>query len=189
MVKKLIRVHDKMQKGYEYELSVPEGKEFDPRFKPELTPKQLLELGVFGGKYMTDCTKEFPENWYKYARLSSRMRDSKLNYFGVNASQSLDVWRKKGWIYKDDPRGWFEWYCKYFLGRRHEDDERQIKRWLAFCGPKGRWRNIIYKKIFNAGCKVDFSWNISRRIQQSLLHWSYVVNEEDYENWKNSIAK
>ena len=92
-------------------------------------------------------------------------------------------------IHRDDPRGWFEWYCKYFLGRRHEDDERQIKRWLAFCGPKGRWRNIIYKKIFKAGCKVDFSWNISRRIQQSLLHWSYVVNEEDYENWKNSIAK
>ncbi len=164
MVKKIIRVHDKMQKGYEYELSVPEGKEFDPRFKPELTPKQLLELGVFGGKYMTDCTKEFPENWYKYARLSSRMRDSKLNYFGVNASQSLDVWRKKGWIYKDDPRGWFQWYCRYFLGRRLPiEDNRQIKRWL------GIKRHVTQIKHH---CRTG-DMMCRPRQRQAVLHWAY----------------
>ena len=97
----------------------------------------------------------------------------------------------KGWIHKDDPRGWFEWYCKYFTGRRHEDDERQIKRWLAFCGPRGRWRNIIYMKIHSVGCGIELSEDVSRRIQQSLLHWSYVVNEEDYQLWlisKNNKA-
>ena len=106
-----------------------------------------------------------------------------INYFKVKAGQSYEEWRGRGWIHKDDPRGWFEWYCKFSLGRRHEDDDRQIKRWLAFCGPKGRWRNYIYSKIYYSGCDIDDVKCVYRKMQQSLLHWSYIVNEADYELW------
>ena len=99
------------------------------RDSTELTPRQLLELGVFGGKYMTDCRGEFPASWFRRAKLSPERHDPSLNYFGVNASQPLSVWRRNGWIYRDDPRGWFQWYCRYYMGRRSLDDERQIRRW------------------------------------------------------------
>jgi hypothetical protein len=111
-----MKVNDRMQSRYV--LSAPTGKDFDPDFKPDLTPRQVLQLGVFGGKYMTDTTSEFPKEWFIGARLSPRRRDPALNYFGVNASQPLSVWQAKGWIHADDPRGWFQWYCRYYLGRR-----------------------------------------------------------------------
>lgn len=121
-----------MQKNYRYFLTEPEGKNFDKDFRPDLTPREMLSLGVFGGKYMTDCKKEFPKNWWSKAKLCSDFHNPELNYFKVNASQPLAVWRKKGWIYKDDPRGWFEWYCRYYMGRRiDEEDQKQIKRWRA----------------------------------------------------------
>jgi len=112
MKKALIIVNDKMQSNYRYELTEPVGKNFDVEFKPELTPKEMLELGIFGGKYMTDCKKEFPRSWFTQAKLCSEKHDRKLNFFGVNASQPLSVWREKGWINPDDPRGWFQWYCR-----------------------------------------------------------------------------
>jgi len=125
-------VNDRMQRGYRYELTEPVGRNFDPEFRPELTPKQMLRLGVFGGKYMTDCQREFPPDWFDGAKLSPRRRDSSLNYYGVDASQPLSVWRAKGWVHPDDPRGWFQWYCRYYMGRRIADeDRRQIKRWKA----------------------------------------------------------
>lgn len=130
--KTIIVVRDKMQKGYRYALTEAPGKKFDPRFTPELTPKQMLALGIFGGKYMTDCAKEFPADWFRGARLCPQKHDPKLNCFRVNASQPLSVWRKKGWIHPEDPRGWFQWYCRYYMGRRIEaEDDRQIRRWLA----------------------------------------------------------
>src|SRR5687768_15962334 len=98
-------VRDKMQRGYRYALIAPRGRNFDPEFKPELTPKEMLRLGVFAGKYLTDCRAEFPKNWFDRARLASGKRDPSLNFFGVDASQPLSVWRKKGWIHADDPRG------------------------------------------------------------------------------------
>lgn len=156
-------VNDKMQKNYTYILTEPIGKNFDQTFKPELTPKEMLELGVFGGKYMTDCTNEFPSEWFTKAKLCSLKHDAKLNFFGVNASQPLSVWRKKGWIHPDDPRGWFQWYCRYFMGRRHEDDQRQIKRWRAFR------RHIV--QIENNCASKDL--NCRRRQRQSVLHWAY----------------
>ena len=120
-------VNDKMQRGYRYEITAPAGRNFDPEFKPELTPAEMLRLGVFGGKYMTDCAREFPRNWFAHAKLAKKKRDKSLNYFGVDASQPLSEWRKKGWIYRDDPRGWFQWYCRYYRGRRIPDeDPRQI---------------------------------------------------------------
>ena len=128
----VVRVKDKMQRGYSYSLTAPIGRNFDPEFRPELTPKEMLALGVFCGKYMTDCCEEFPASWFAQARLSQSGRDCSLNYFGVDASQPLSVWRRKGWIHPNDPRSWFQWYCRYYMGRRMpEEDARQIKRWKA----------------------------------------------------------
>ena len=116
MRQRSVTVRDKMQNGYRYALTAPVGRGFDPEFKPQLTPAQMLRLGVFGGKYMTDCRREFPKSWFARAKLSPRGRDPSLNYFGVDASQPLSEWRRKGWIHPDDPRGWFQWYCRYYRG-------------------------------------------------------------------------
>ena len=158
-----ITVNDRMQKGYTYLLTKPIGKGFAPGFKPDLTPKQMLRLGIFGGKYMTDCKAEFPKDWFAKAKLYPERHDPKLNYFEVNASQPLSVWREKGWIYKDDPRGWFQWYCRYYLGRRCVDDERQIKRWRAV-----RRHVAQLKKNCRRG---DLACR--RKQRQALLHWAY----------------
>jgi hypothetical protein len=159
-----IIVNDKMQKDYSYELTEPIGKNFDNEFKPELTPKQMLELGIFGGVYMRDCQAEFPKDWFIQARLSPSSADAKYNFFEINASQSLSEWRKKGWIYMDDPRGWFQWYCRYYMGRRlTEEDDRQIKRWKAFKRHVGQIKT--YCQAGDLTCR--------RRQRQALLHWAY----------------
>ncbi len=132
MTGKIVTVNDRMQKRYRYRVTSPVGRAFDPEFRPQLKPYQMLRLGVFGGKYMTDCGKEFPASWFKGAKLASDGRVRSLNFFGVNASQPLSVWRTKGWIHRDDPRGWIQWYCRYYVGRRMpEEDRRQIGRWKA----------------------------------------------------------
>jgi hypothetical protein len=97
MRSRIVTVNDKMQQGYRYEAAAPAGRAFDPRFRPDLTPKQMLELGVFCGKYLTDCRDELPASWFTRARLSLSGRDCSLNYFGVDASQPLSEWRRKGW--------------------------------------------------------------------------------------------
>ena len=164
MTKRSVTVNDRMQRGYRYDLVELPGRNFDPEFRPDLTPAAMLHLGVFGGKYMTDCRDEFPRSWFTAAKLAAGAADASLNYFGVDASQPLSVWRAKGWIHPDDPRGWFQWYCRYYLGRRTPDeDARQIKRWKAIrrhvrqvqlnCGPGDIW------------CR--------RRQRQALLHWAY----------------
>ncbi len=160
----VVIVHDKMQKGYRYLLTEPEGKNFHPDFKPQLTPQQMLALGVFGGKYMTDCRGEFPADWFKQAKLSPEKYDKEMNFFKVKASQRRLDWLRHGWIYKDDPRGWFQWYCRYYRGRRiPKEDERQIKRWRAMV------RHIAQMK---RKCRPgDFSCNPKQR--QALLHWAY----------------
>lgn len=165
MGKKIV-VNDKMQKGCCYELTEPMGKNFDSEFKPELTPKQMLVLGVFGGRYLRDCQQEFPADWFAKAKLfpqGSRGHDKNLNFFGVQASQPLAEWRRKGWIHPDDPRGWFQWYCRYYLGRRQADDGRQIKRWKAFK------RHLMSVK--NNCWPRDLSCRSRQR--QALLHWAY----------------
>ncbi len=160
---KEIIVNDLMQKNYRYVLTCREGEDFDPEFRPDLSPREMLELGVFGGVYMRDCVKEFPKSWFVKAKLSEGKRDKKLNYFGVNASQPLSVWREKGWIHEQDPRGWFQWYCRYYYGRRSEDDERQIKRWKAMR------RHVL--GLVNNCRRGDESCR--RRQRQALLHWAY----------------
>ena len=129
---KEIVVNDYFQKNYKYILTEPIGQNFHNDFNPQLTPMQMLNLGVFGGKYMTDCTSEFPQSWFNKAKLSPNFKNINLNYFKVDASLPLKNWIDKGWIYKDDPRGWFQWYCRYFFGRRIDNEDiRQINRWKA----------------------------------------------------------
>ncbi len=159
-----ICVSDLMQEHYVYELTEPVGKNFHPDFKPELTPKQMLALGVFGGKYMTDCVKEFPADWFTKAKLCHKRHDPTLNYFGINASQPLSVWKKKGWIYPLDPRGWFQWYCRYYMGRRIPDEDlRQIKRWKAIS------RHIAQ---IRKNC-VPGDVSCRKKQRQAVLHWAY----------------
>ncbi|MBP7822580.1 MAG: hypothetical protein KA034_02075 [Candidatus Moranbacteria bacterium] len=163
-MRKKIIVHDKMQQGYEYFLSEPEGKNFHPDFKPDLTPKEMLALGVFGGKYMTDCRFEFPRDWFDAAKLSPEGYDKSLNFFPVRASQSLSEWIRKGWISEDDPRGWFQWYCRYFMGRRlPSEDDRQIARWRAMS------RHIAQVR---KNCRLGDIFCRPRQ-RQALLHWAY----------------
>ena len=156
-------VNDKMQRDYRYERSASEGRDFDPEFRPDLTPAQMLKMGVFGGKYMTDCRDEFPAQWFQHAKLSPEFHDPQLNFFQVKASKPLSYWREKGWIHPDDPRGWFQWYCRYYSGRRHEDDARQIARWKAMKRHITQLRrNCIKGDLL---CRP--------RQRQALLHWAY----------------
>ena len=159
-----VEVNDKMQKGYVYFRTKPMGRAFRPGFTPELTPKHMLELGVFGGKYMTDCRREFPASWFTRAKLCAGRHDPRLNYFGVNASQSLATWRRNGWIRPQDPRGWFQWYCRYYMGRRMPaEDRRQIKRWKAI---RRHVRQI------ERHCEPG-DLTCRPRQRQALLHWAY----------------
>jgi len=164
MRKRLVVVNDTMQRDYRYERIARAGRDFDPEFDPDLTPRQMLRLGVFCGKYMTDGRGEFPGSWFAGARLASGRRDCSLNLFSVDASQKLSVWRAKGWIHPDDPRGWFQWYCRYYMGRRMpEEDRRQIRRWKAM---RRHIRQIERNcEPGDLGCR--------RRQRQALLHWAY----------------
>lgn len=160
---KRVVVNDSMQQGYSYLLTEPAGRNFDPQFQPQLTPKQMLAMGVFGGKYMTDCQQEFPADWFETAKLSPSGHNAKLNFFQIKASKPLAYWREKGWIHEDDPRGWFQWYCRYYMGRRHADDDRQIARWKAMT------RHIA--QIRRNCIKGDLLCRPRQR--QALLHWAY----------------
>lgn len=156
-------VNDLMQQNYTYFRTAPSGRDFDPTFTPELTPREMLALGVFGGKYLTDCRDEFPASWFQSAKLSPERYNTALNFFGVSASQSLAEWRRKGWLHADDPRGWFQWYCRYYSGRRHEDDTRQIRRWRQMT------RHV--RQIANFCASGDFTCRPRQR--QAVLHWAY----------------
>ena len=161
---KNIIVNDKMQKKYSYNLVEEIGCNFDSEFTPDLTPKEMLSLGVFGGNYMNDCKNEFPSDWFENAKLSPQFSDKKINFFKVDASLSLSHWIQKGWIYKDDPRGWFQWYCRYYMGRRLIDEDlRQIKRWKAMKRHLGAVKK--YCKVGDLDCR--------KKQRQALLHWAY----------------
>lgn len=170
-----IKVNDKM---YTYFLIARYGRDFHPDFKPYFTPKQMLQLGVFEGKYISDndSKQEFPTDWYTNAKIvqQENLADPTLNYFGIKSRLSLQEWQNRKWVpiklkdnseYKDiDTRGWFQWYCRYYMGRRIEkEDLRQIKRWKAI----KRHAGAIRKNCF----KMDL--NCRRKQRQALLHWAY----------------
>lgn len=156
-------MNDRMQSGYTYELTAREGADFADGFTPFHTPAEMLELGVFEGKYCNDCQGELPSSWFANAKISDRP-DPSLNCFGVKSRQPLSVWREKGWIIGPDPRGWFQWYCRYYLGRRIEDvDSMQIRRWRAFTRHAAQVRaNCDPGDVF---CRP--------RQRQGLLQWSH----------------
>ncbi len=159
----IIEVNDYYQTDYYYRLEAPAGKNFADGFTPHFTPKEMLKLGVFEGKYCNDCINELPKSWFTGAKISETP-DPALNHFGVKSRQPLSVWRDKGWIYGPDPRGWFQWYCRYYLGRRIEDvDAKQIKRWRAFSRHAGQIR---------ANCEPGDQFCRPRQ-RQGLLQWSH----------------
>jgi len=162
----IIEVNDLMQKNYSYELTAPIGEKFHPDFKPEISPDEMLKLGVFEGHYLNDCEDEFPIEWYENARdnLSPEKADVSKNCFKIKSRQNLNIWQEKGWIIEPDPRGWFQWYCRYYLGRRiPEIDEKQIKRWKAF---------KRHKAQVEKNCRLgDLDCRTKQR--QGLLQWAY----------------
>ncbi len=161
---KQVTVDEAYQTGYTYALTEPEGAHFADDFSPELTPKQMLHLGIFGGDYFNEVPKEFPADWFDGVTLSSKGAQKELNYFKVNASQPLKVWQQKGWIYFEDPHGWFLWYCRYYMGRRiPQEDARQIKRWKAIR------RHIA--QLQNSCQQGDIQCRPRQR--QAILHWAY----------------
>ncbi|OGI08775.1 MAG: hypothetical protein A2Y40_00640 [Candidatus Margulisbacteria bacterium GWF2_35_9] len=163
VITRLIKVNDTMQQDYEYICSEPIGKKIHKDFKPDLSPKKMLQLGVFGGKYMGDCAQEFPHDWFINVVFCHEFHDPELNYFKVNASLSLREWQNRGWIYYEDPRGWFQWYCRYYMGRRIPfEDDRQIKRWKA-----------IFRHVgaIKKNC-IPGDLNCRKKQRQALLHWA-----------------
>ncbi|MBP5615255.1 MAG: hypothetical protein J6X42_01710 [Alphaproteobacteria bacterium] len=160
----MIVVNDKMQTGYSYECQAPEGRHFAPDFKPELSPKEMLALGVFEGHYLTDCRAEFPSSWFDKAKISPLKPSVACNCFGIKSRMSLQQWQQRGWIIAPDPRGWFQWYCRYYAGRRIDDiDSLQIKRWKAFQRHKAQ--------VFKNCMAYDFTCRKKQR--QALLQWAY----------------
>lgn len=164
MTNRVVTVNEPYQTGYTYTCTEPVGQHFDADFKPQLTPAEMLHLGIFGGDYFNSPPSEFPAEWFKGVTLSPGGADKSLNHFRVNASQPLAVWQKKGWIHPEDPHGWFLWYCRYFMGRRiGDEDARQIKRWRAV-----RRHIAQLQKACQPGDQL-----CRPRQRQALLHWAY----------------
>jgi len=161
----IVKVDEDYQSGYQYTLSEQPGKNFDLSFKPDLTPSQMLHMGVFGGNYFTNAPSEFPKEWFEGVKFTENATaDKNLNFFGVNASQPLAEWQRKGWINPEDPKGWFLWYCRYYMGRRiNDEDSRQIKRW------KNMRRHI--SQLQKSCYPGDLTCRPRQR--QALLHWAY----------------
>ena len=160
----MIVVNDKMQNFYSYELTAPIGGNFAKDFLPELTPKQMLEMGVFEGHYLNDCQNEFPKDWFQNAKIDTVAPNINCNLFKVKSRQSLSVWQQKGWIIEPDPRGWFQWYCRYYMGRRIIGvDEIQIKRWRSFRRHKSQIEHNC--NLLDIECR--------KKQRQALLQWAY----------------
>ena len=167
-----------------------------PEFKPNLSPHQILKMGAFGGTYFRpiyssvtkkhykseDVIKEYPKSWFKdidiEKMVTSSKYDKKVNKYGVKCGSELEDWEKSGWMHEQDPYGWFQWYCRFYMGRRTDVDKRQIKRWLALAGPKGRFKNRLVNMIKNKDAKYDDP-SISPVIRQTLLHWGYQITPGD----------
>ena len=175
---KIIYVNDKMQNNYSYQLTCKPGKNFDSLFTPYLSPSSMLKYGVFEGKYLNDCVKEFPIEWYKNAKISKNA-DENMNLFKIKSRLSLQNWRSRGWIPittgDKDVRGWFQWYCRYWLGRRDSNvDHIQIARWRSFIRHQGQILSSLKKIPKNERPKTRKQLlNHRPKQRQALLQWAY----------------
>jgi len=174
----------------------------EEEFRPNMTPKEVLQAGSFGGTYFRPIKSsvtglkynkmwdELPQNWLEglsvKRHISSVHYDEKVNTYKAKCGGSLEMWEESGWIDKIDPYGWFMWYCRFYLGRRSRDDDRQIGRWKNCTGPKGRWKNNLIGKVARAGVKYNNS-AISPVIRQTLQHWAYRLTEKDYLEGKKRV--
>lgn len=165
-----------------------------PEFTPNQTPREMFKKGVFGGTYfrpiyssVTDKNYKnqhlkFPKSWWAGIpehHICSDKCDLSINKYKVKSGTSLEYWESQDWITKTSPLGWVQWYCQFFDGKRSNDDERQIKRWLAFAGPNGRFRKRLINEIKKK--KTTFNdYNISKVIRQGLLQWGYELTKKDY---------
>ena len=168
-----------------------------PTFRPNLTPREMFQLGSFGGTYWRPIRssvtkknhknphKKYPKSWWKgipEENLSSPDCDISKNKYGVRVGTSLDFWEGKGWIKPSHPYGWVQWYCDFYMGERCPDDERQIKRWEALAGPRGRFMRFLVTQILKKGDKKDWdNPEISPKIRQVLQHWGYKLTKKDFD--------
>jgi len=166
-----------------------------PEFVPNMTPREIFLNGSFGGTYwrpiysaVTDKNyrnkhKKYPKTWWhnipkEYMVTKWCDYDKSINKYNVKVGSTLEFWETKNWMYYKHPYGWIQWYCDFYNGKRCEDDERQIKRWLQIAGPNGRFRRMLINMIIKQDGKYnDFS--ISPKIRQTLQHWSYVLTNKD----------
>jgi hypothetical protein len=175
-----------------------------PEFLPNITPREIFRSGSFGGTYwrpiFSRVTGKKYQNQHKHNKikkywkniaetyLSNGKYKKDINYYKVKCGSSLEDWEDSGWISKYDPYGWVQWYCHFFSGRRKpEEDKRQIKRWLKFTGPKGRFKKNLLRKIIKADTVYD-DLRISPVIRQSLLHWAYQITEKDLKEEKKIFS-
>lgn len=182
-----------------------------PEFKPNLTPKQIFELGSFhdqGGYFRNIKSiyydKKLVNTWKKYTakgkclegvdidllvtpeKFKTQKSKNELNKYKKKAGLSLKEWHDFGWIHKQDPYGWIQWYCEFYDGRRSPDDHRQIIRWIKFAGEtQGRWNKNLMNKIIKSDTTFD-DFTISPIIRQSLQHWAYQLTKEDFEKYKKN---
>uniref|UniRef100_A0A673HST7 Zgc:113208 n=1 Tax=Sinocyclocheilus rhinocerous TaxID=307959 RepID=A0A673HST7_9TELE len=166
-----------------------------PEFTPNMTPKEVLQAGSFGGTYFRaiyssvtkqhykDVWQEIPKDWLDGLNISKQVASStyreNVNTYNVKCGGSLEMWESSGWIVPQDPYGWFQWYCRFYQGRRTEDDARQISRWDKCAGVKGRWRQNLITKVVRSGCAYD-NPSVSPVVRQTLQHWGYKLTLEDY---------
>ena len=178
----------------------------DKEFTPNKTPRQVLREGSFGGTYFRpiyssitkrkytskEVIEEYPKSWFQGIdvdkMITSSKYDKKVNKYGVKCGSTLEMWEDSGWIVEEDPYGWFQWYCRYSMGRRSDDDERQIKRWLALAGPNGRFRRRLMNEIIKKKKRYNDS-SVSPVIRQVLLHWGYELTSKDLQKYKNKLKK
>jgi hypothetical protein len=171
-------------------------------FKPNLSPEEVLRMGSFGGTYFrtiassvtgkvhVDAHLELPAQWISGLNVSkciaSPTYDAKVNKYKVKSGQDLRDWEESGWIVPQDPFGWFQFYCRFFQGRRTDDDDRQISRWCACAGDKGRWKANLAHKVASSGKDVDDP-SISPVVRQTLQHWGYKLTAKDLEEGKRKL--
>ena len=167
-----------------------------PTFRPNMSPKEVIQAGSFGGTYFRpiksgvtkksygpEVWKELPDDWLENVNVqklvASPIYDVSVNKYKAKCGSSLEAWESSNWIRAQDPYGWFQWYCRFFQGRRSEDDQRQIGRWSRCAGVTGRWRNNLITKIHKAGVSFD-NHGVSPVVRQVLQHWAYTLTEKDY---------